>query len=102
MGRRESPDSGELCKGRRVHRSVRSSRQHDVDLTSLQQTASVENSGHGGGASSVHGVIGALQIQQVGHASRDHVGQFPGHRVFINPRRALQHRIGKFIRLRFG
>ena len=75
---RERPDGGKFRKGGRVHGSVGSACKHDIDLSCLQQAARIQNGGHRRGACSVHGMIGALQIQQVGNTTETTFANSPG------------------------
>ena len=96
---RKCTDRREFGKGGRVHRPIRSTGEHDVDLSSLEKTARIQDSSHRRSAGRIHGVVWALQVEQVGHSTRNDVGQFSGHRVFIDSRRAFRHRLGERLRL---
>ena len=96
---RKCTDRREFGKGGRVHRPVRSTGEHDVDLSGLEKTARIQDSSHRRSAGRIHGVVWALQVKQVGHSTGNDVGQFSGHRVFIDSRGAFRHRLGKRLHL---
>ena len=93
MAWRKGPDRAKFGVGRWVHGAVRGAADHRVNLPRVQQAARVEQRSERRRASSVHRVVGPLQIEQVGHTTGHHVGQFTGHRVFGHLWSTLDHRI---------
>ena len=74
MAWRKGAYRAEFGKGCRIHCAICCTSKHNIDLTCLKQTARVQNSGHRGCTSSIHGMIWPLQIQEICHSTRHHIG----------------------------
>ena len=95
-GGRQRPDFAELHVGGGAHVGIDTAGQHGVVVVFLQPFDGRGDGGHGRGASRVGDVVGTVEVEQRRQPSRDDVGEFPGHGVFGDLRKALPHVAAEF------
>ena len=88
-GRAERADLAELDERRRAHVAVNAAGQHRVHLVFGQQLDGRLDSGEAAGAGGVGDEVRSAQVQDVGDAAGDDVGQLARHRVLGDGRQIL-------------
>ncbi len=78
----ERPDLAELDVGGHAHHAIDAAGDGDVVVAVLEALHRGLDGGHRAGAGGVHGEVRAAQVEGVGDAPGDDVGQLAGHGVF--------------------
>ena len=88
-GGAEGADFAEFDEDGRAHVTIHAAGDDRVDLVLGQHFDGGVESRKAGGAGRVGDEVGAAQIEQIGHAPRDDIGQFTGHSIFGDGRETL-------------
>ena len=80
-GGRESADFAELDESRGAHVAVDTAGDGHVEAIFDQPSAARHDSCHGRGAGRVRGEVGSMEVEDVGDAAGNTIGQFAGHAV---------------------
>ncbi len=81
-GGAQRADLAEFDEGGDAHVVIDAAGEHRIDLVFDQQFNSGIDRREAGGAGGIGDEIGPAQIEHIGHAPGDDIGQFAGHRVF--------------------
>ncbi len=87
----ESADLAEFDKGRCAHVAVDAAGQYRVYFVLGQELNGRLDGGEAAGAGGIGDEVRPTQVEDVGHAARDDVGEFTGHGVFVDGRQGAVH-----------
>ena len=88
---RQSTDFAKFNVSGGRHHLVHTARYGHIKITHAQTVYGLVNSRQRGGAGSVYGKVGSVQIKHIGYAAGNNVGQLSGHGVFGNRDKAFAH-----------
>ena len=97
-GCRERANLAELDEARGAHVAVKAAGDYHVVMVLYQSFCRGADRCHCRCAGGVTNVVGAMEVENVGNAAGNAVGQFAGHAVFRNFRKELSHPIVELAR----